>query len=197
MAALTKPASLPHTGRCCHTQVHLNLHYHVFKGVVTLFQKPTPKPRALLVLLVSPKHKTPVGDTLITLLKHVSSPILTNVDRLCSSRWSNITSEIDASSKLHIPLASYGIKKTQTKCGTPSIKYFKPKKMILCLVWNWIGNHSFVVPEIIKSKTRISSVSYLNFRETRDSVNVFVCCQFICCFYFLFFKCECISANRC
>lgn len=64
----------------------------------------------------------------IPLLKHVSSPILTRVDRLCSSRWSNITSEIDASSKLHIPLASCRIKKTQAKCDAPGIKHFKAKK---------------------------------------------------------------------
>lgn len=64
--------------------------YHIFKGVLPLIQKPTPKPQASLALLVSSKHATLVGDTPTPPLKDWSSPILTNVVGLCSSRWSNI-----------------------------------------------------------------------------------------------------------
>lgn len=53
--------------------------YHIFKGVLHLIQKP----QALGVLLVT-------GFRLTPLMKHVSIPLLTNVDRLCSIRWSSI-----------------------------------------------------------------------------------------------------------
>lgn len=82
------PASLPHTGRCCHSGPFQPTSYHIFlmKGALRLYSKSHPplnhKPYRFCWFQVFSWH---------LLVKHVSIPRLTHVDRPCSIRSSSLT----------------------------------------------------------------------------------------------------------